>query len=239
MHDDFSMSRPGDLVDKWMEILEPWNTGAMLDEATPRMNRPRTRCCPHSCLLEHPRRTHQHRLPREPLQHFVILPNLLSEPIRSDRHETGAKQSEEKGACSQQCQGKDAAGCQQAASSKDSAESKSEKASGESPWHFSVDMNGCDEVRAMTDKGMLMVEGRGSSDHSQQMVRYITSLPRHVTHDSLTANLNNGRLTVTQKTGPQQLEGQARTLPIDVQQPQQEPKKDQQQAESDAAADKQ
>lgn len=67
-----------------------------------------------------------------------------------------------------------------------------------------------------------MVEGRGSSDASQQMVRYITSLPRHVTHDSLTASLTNGRLTVTQKPEAQQLEGQARTLPIDVQQQQQQ-----------------
>ncbi|XP_050727939.1 uncharacterized protein LOC127004363 [Eriocheir sinensis] len=220
MRNDFPlMDRgPGDMVDKWMEILEPWSTGALVGEPSPYCSRPRTLCCPHTCLLDRPQ-TARHRLPRESLQHFVILPNLLSEPTRSEQEEGRARQSEKAAACSQKCQKKQAGSGQQAASSTDSAESKtSDKASGESPWHFSVDMSGCDEVRAMTDKGMLMVEGRGSSDTSQQMVRYITSLPRHISHDSLTANLNNGRLTVTQKSGTQQLEGQARTLPIDVQQ---------------------
>lgn len=90
----------------------------------------------------------------------------------------------------------------------------------ESPWQFSADMSGCDEVRAVTEGGMLMVEGRGSSDSSHRMMRYITSLPRHVSHDSLTARLSNGRLTVTEKPGTQQLEGQARPLHIEVQQKQ-------------------
>lgn len=220
MRDDFPVMgrRPGHLVDKWMEILEPWSTGTLVDETIPYSPRPRTRCCPHSCLLDRPQRAPR-RQPRDSLQHFVILPNLLAEVTRSDEEKEGSGSSEKGASCSQQCHGKQASNGQQAAPNEDSVgnKKKSDKPC-ESPWHFSVDMNGCDEVRAMTDKGMLMVEGRGSSDTSQQMVRYITSLPQHVRHDSLTAKLNNGRLTVTQKSGPQQLEGQCRTLPIDVQQ---------------------
>ena len=75
-----------------------------------------------------------------------------------------------------------------------------------------------------------MVEGRGSSDTSKQMVRYITSLPRHVSHDSLTARLSNGRLTVTQKTAAQ-LQGQAKTLHIDQRQGSPQPQPEQQQQE--------
>ena len=172
----------------------------------------------------------------------MILPSLLTQPTCSDQ-EGGDQKDEKDAGCSQQCQGKNTASSEQtpsAATSKDAAGSSS--SSGQtpekSPWQFSVDMKGCDEVRAMTERGMLVVEGRGSSENSRQMVRYMTSLPRHVTHDSLTASLNNGRLTVTQK-GEAQLEGQARTLPIDVQQKkapeseeQQQQQKEQQQSEA-------
>lgn len=212
----------GDLIDKWMEILEPWSTGALVDEASPWSRPPtRTRCCPHACLLDR-------RLQAAPRQHFVILPNLLTDPCFSDerqaRREAGSPHeymsssrqntSTLGGSREPSCSRPAAGDCSAGKISSEPGKTRGES----SPWQFSVDMSGCDEVRALTEKGMLMVEGRGSTDASQQMVRYITSLPRHVTHDSLTASLNNGRLTVTQKPRAQQVEGQARTLPIDVQQ---------------------
>ncbi|XP_050728027.1 uncharacterized protein LOC127004409 [Eriocheir sinensis] len=207
--DEFPMlgRRPGDLVDRWMEILEPWSTGALVSDSD-FLSRPCTRCCPHTCLRDRPQPAAR--------QHLIVIPRLLSQPSRSDQQEEGAEQQGKK----EEPQQKGDKQQQQPAAATDAAgevSAGSGKAPGESPWQFSVDMSGCDEVRAMTDKGMLMVEGRGSSDTSQQMVRYITSLPRHVSQDSLSASLNNGRLTVTQKAGAQQLEGQARTLPIQTQ----------------------
>ncbi|XP_045111780.1 uncharacterized protein LOC123504921 [Portunus trituberculatus] len=215
----------GHLLDRWMEMSEPWSSGSDL----PLFSRRETPCCPHACT--------QHTPQRSGRQHFIILPSLFTHRARSDRKD-GGRESDNGTTGPEQCQGKDAGSREQTPSatggSKDVADSSREsegKANGKCPWQFSVDVKGCDEVRATTEGGMLMVEGRGSSDTSRQMVRYITSLPRHVSHDSLTASLSNGRLTVTQKAAGQ-LQGQARTLPIDVQQktsPQPEPEQQQQQ----------
>ena len=195
---------PRHVLDKWMEISEPWSTGAMVTGFNP-WSRPQAHCCPHAFMLGRPQRSCR--------QHFVILP--------SSCDHVGVDQKSEKGAAlSIQCQGKDTARSEQTSSTttgKDATACNSnDKTPEKFPWQFSVDMKGCDEVRATTKNGILMVEGRGTNDNSQQMVQYITSLPHHVSHDSLTASLVNNRLTVIQKAGAH-LEGQARTVSINVQ----------------------
>ena len=199
------------VLDKWMEISEPWTTGAMVTGFNP-WSRPQAHCCPHAFMLDRPQRSCR--------QHFVILPSLLTDPNRCD-YEGGDQKSEKGAALSIQCQGKDTASSEQTSSTttgKDATECNSnDKTLEKFPWQFSVDMKGCDEVRTRTKNGVLMIEGRGTNDNSQQMVQYITSLPHHVSHDSLTASLVNNRLTVIQKAGAY-LEGQARTVLIDMQQ---------------------
>ena len=217
----------GDLLERWMGLEEPWGSGPF-GSSLPYYSRQRTPCCSHVCTQHNPQRSHR--------QHLVVLPSLLTFPSRRD-HRDDVRESGEGATGPEQCQGKDASNSREQTASatvgnKDAADTSRRESegntSGESPWQFSVDMEGCDEVRAKTEGGMLMVEGRGSSDTSQQMVRYITSLPRHVSHDSLTARLSNGRLTVTQKTAAQ-LQGQARTLHIDQSQASSQPQPEQQQ----------
>ncbi|KAK8387071.1 hypothetical protein O3P69_018018 [Scylla paramamosain] len=196
-------------------VMEDWGTDRDFVFGPRAWVKPRQRWCPYTCVTC-PR--------RPPRQHLVILPRLANEPMATSNQSCG------KGIhASSNTKGKE----QNSPSRKQTASTR----------NFSsdcVDMKDCDEVRATTENGMLMVEGRGSSDTSRRMVRYITSMPRHVSHDSLAASLSNGRLTVTQKAGTQ-LEGQARNLPIDLQQhksPEPEQQQQQQQQSTKLAPQK-
>lgn len=67
------------------------------------------------------------------------------------------------------------------------------------PWQYSVDVGGCDEVRAYTESGMLMVEGRGRKSDSSMKVLYMTRLPPHIKTYALTATLKqDGHLVLRQ-----------------------------------------
>merc|ERR1712198_716735 len=70
-------------------------------------------------------------------------------------------------------------------------------------WQYSVDVGGCEEVRAFTERGMLTVEGRGRRGESTIMVRHVTTLPTHINPDTLTSTLKkDGQLVVSYKCGP-------------------------------------
>ncbi|KAG7159868.1 hypothetical protein Hamer_G022093 [Homarus americanus] len=80
------------------------------------------------------------------------------------------------------------------------------------PWQFVVDARGYEEVRAVTNSGMLTVEAKTNQGHTRMMGRYSTTLPPHVDPDTLTATLRDGRLTVSQK--PESLVNVEKVLPI-------------------------
>jgi len=69
----------------------------------------------------------------------------------------------------------------------------------EKVWRYSVDVGGCDEVRAFTEDGLLVVEGRGRDSDSSVMVRHVTTLPPHVKAETLTATQKEGRLELSHK----------------------------------------
>nr|XP_027214053.1 uncharacterized protein LOC113807085 [Penaeus vannamei] len=66
-------------------------------------------------------------------------------------------------------------------------------------WRYSLDVGGCDEVRAFTEDGLLVVEGRGRDSDSSVMVRHVTTLPPHVKAETLTATQKEGRLELSHK----------------------------------------
>lgn len=64
-------------------------------------------------------------------------------------------------------------------------------------WQYSVDVGGCDEVRAYTQDGLLVVEGRRRGSDSVSVRREI-SLPPHINPEKLKATLKkDGRLVLT------------------------------------------
>lgn len=69
----------------------------------------------------------------------------------------------------------------------------------ETPWQYTVDLSGCDEVQVSTNSQVLRVEGRGQRGNSKTMVQHLTTLPQNITADQIIATLNNGQLTVKQK----------------------------------------
>lgn len=80
------------------------------------------------------------------------------------------------------------------------------------PWLFNVEVKDYDKVRATTESGMLIIDGERKCKDSRVMFRQVTSLPRHVNPDSLTATLKEGQLKVSERPNPQVTQG--RVLPI-------------------------
>lgn len=77
---------------------------------------------------------------------------------------------------------------------------------GNTSWQISVNVSGCDEVRAFTESGVLNVEGRRNKREQQQQpvmkVQHRTTLPIGVDPETLTATLTkDGRLIVSQRKG--------------------------------------
>merc|ERR1712198_623081 len=94
---------------------------------------------------------------------------------------------------------KDTGGREDTTVSKDCNKDKSNVDKG---WQYSVDVGGCEKVRAFTERGMLTVEGRGRRGESTIMVRHVTTLPPHINTDTLTSTLKkDGRLVVSYKCG--------------------------------------
>merc|ERR1712198_245180 len=94
---------------------------------------------------------------------------------------------------------KDTGGREDTTVSKDCNKDKSNVAKG---WQYSVDVGGCEEVRAFTERGMLTVEGRGQRGESTIMVRHVTTLPTYINPDNLTSTLKkDGQLVVSYKCG--------------------------------------
>ncbi|XP_063609385.1 uncharacterized protein LOC134783435 isoform X2 [Penaeus indicus] len=79
-------------------------------------------------------------------------------------------------------------------------EISNDKKSLEKEWRYSVNVGGCDEVRAFTEDGLLVVEGRGRDSASSVMIRHVTTLPPHVKAETLTATQKEGRLVLSQKS---------------------------------------
>jgi len=137
-----------------------------------------------------------------------LLPLLDDTPlliVRSGDHTRSAKKSEEnpkrKNLRKQDIQnnkctnGKEK---EQGVDTKDCKECSNEMKSAE-VWRYSVDVGGCDEVRAFTEDGLLVVEGRGRDSDSSVMVRHVTTLPPHVKAETLTATQKDGRLELSHK----------------------------------------
>merc|ERR1712198_765619 len=94
---------------------------------------------------------------------------------------------------------KDTGGREDTTVSKDCNKDKSNVAKG---WQYSVDVGGCEEVRAFTERGMLTVEGRGRRGESTIMVRHVTTLPTYINTDTLTSTLKkDGHLVVSYTCG--------------------------------------
>ncbi|XP_047496702.1 uncharacterized protein LOC125044221 [Penaeus chinensis] len=89
---------------------------------------------------------------------------------------------------------------EQSAETTDRRECSNDKKSLEKVWRYSVDVGGCDEVRAFSEDGLLVVEGRGGDSDSSVMVRHVTTLPPHIKAETLTATQKDGRLVVSHKT---------------------------------------
>lgn len=65
-------------------------------------------------------------------------------------------------------------------------------------WQYDVDVSGCDEVRAYTQDGLLVVEGRRHGNGASVNVRRETILPPHINPEKLKATLKkDGRLVLS------------------------------------------
>jgi len=67
------------------------------------------------------------------------------------------------------------------------------------PWSISIDMNGCDEVRARNEENKIVVEGQAHGKRGFMTVKRIITLPSHFKGETLTATLDrNGKLTLSE-----------------------------------------
>ncbi|XP_042878182.1 uncharacterized protein LOC122257161 isoform X1 [Penaeus japonicus] len=183
----------GDTWDMMESMMDEWN------DAGPIMTR---RPCP-TCLATRyahdtsPRWTSL--LNRRPLLLRDVSSLLVPfSDISLHDNEQGQKNKEEQGSKQQRkTQGAQGNGQEAGPSTKESK--KDEDA--DKPWQYSVDVGGCDEVRAFVEDGMLMVEGRGQDGDASVMVRHVTSVPSHVKPDALKATLKeDGRLLLSSKS---------------------------------------
>merc|ERR1712198_450245 len=185
-----------DMMESVMDMMEGWNNA-------PRMMRPRgwstpqVRCCPHGATPAWRSRGNCLPLLLNDLTSVLVPASDVTRSIKNTdqltnndndtrRHgntHSGDNKSQEESTCSGAKCGcsKDTGGREDTTVSKDCNKDKSNVDKG---WQYSVDVGGCEEVRAFTERGMLTVEGRGRRGESTIMVRHVTTLPPHINPDN-------------------------------------------------------
>ncbi|XP_037795590.1 uncharacterized protein LOC119590923 [Penaeus monodon] len=186
---------PGDAWGMMEPMMDEWN-----DVGTTTYRRPCPTCHGHGTRYTYgasPRWTSL--LSRRPLLLRDVSSLLVpfSDVSLRDKEEGGKDGEERPSGEQRKPQGAEGGGQEGPYSRKESE--KDEDA--DKPWQYSVDVGGCDEVRAFVEDGMLMVEGRGQQGGSSVMVRHVTSVPPHVKPDALKATLKeDGRLLLSWKS---------------------------------------
>jgi len=72
-------------------------------------------------------------------------------------------------------------------------------ASQSEPWSVSIDMNGCDEVRARAEGNKIVFEGHTQNSEGFMTIKRVMTLPRNVKVEALSATLGkSGTLTLTE-----------------------------------------
>jgi len=87
------------------------------------------------------------------------------------------------------------------------------------PWSVEVDMSGCDEVRAWTENGQIVVKGHSTKSHGFMAVQRVMTLPRHVRGETLTATLGReGTLTLREAQANSNKDNQVMDIPVQKEQ---------------------
>lgn len=132
---------------------------------------------------------------------FLLAPGSgTSTCTKNDQKTNTHNQSDKKGSCEEPkcCTAKCGTPKDEQENASTTVSENLNKRSDERPWQFSVDVGGCDEVRAFTQDGLLVVEGRGRNNDSSVTMRRVTKVPPHINPDKLKATLNkDGRLVLS------------------------------------------